>query len=158
MPIKQPPCRVNLMRRFDCILVLVLISCGHENDSRCASPPLAMWLRIWHSIRRRMAPRLNQFMYFRLGRKRYLCLSRGTQKWIVSILEQTLSSSSQSYSRCVILTQVVSVGDDEGEVNCSGILLVQGLVQVFFLRAPETLEFRVCCPVRFYRGAIILSD
>ena len=50
-----------------------------------------------------------------------------------------------------MLTQVVSVGDDEGEVNGSGVLLVQVLVHVFLLRAPQPLELRVCCSVDFDR-------
>jgi len=52
-------------------------------------------------------------------------------------------------SRDAALTKVVSVGDYEGEVDGTGILFVQDLVQVLLLRAPEPFEFRVRCPVGF---------
>lgn len=48
---------------------------------------------------------------------------------------------------CFSLTQVVSVRDDEGEVESSGILQVQARVQILVLRAPHALEFRIICPV-----------
>jgi len=51
----------------------------------------------------------------------------------------------------VALTQVVSVGDDEGEVDGPNVLFVQGLVEIFFLRTPEPFELRVRGPVGFDR-------
>ncbi len=49
----------------------------------------------------------------------------------------------------VVLTQVVSVGDDEGVVNSPNVLLIQGLFQVLLLGAPEPFELRVRDPVGF---------